>query len=92
MTVTANGNPLAPNTVDGKAERGLSTATIAARLNRSTEQTAQLLAESEDAGIVQAQGGGWRLSDEAERRFGQALRCLALPRDGLEVPAGGNTG
>jgi len=50
------------------------------------------MGESEADGIVvQFSDGRWRLSHEAERRFGRAPRCLALPRDGLEVPAGGNS-
>jgi len=80
--ITANGS-----------ETALTTATLAARLNRSTEWTAELLAESQADGIVVEAGtGGWRLSAAGERRFGQAFRSLSLPRDGLEVPAGGNTG
>ncbi len=91
MTVlTARGT--ARNTVNGKTERGLPTVTLAARLNRSAEWTARLLAELEAEGVVvQCSAGSWRLSDEGERRFGFALRSLSLPRDGLEVPAGGNT-
>ncbi len=87
-TATASGTARAALFTASGNERALPTATLARRLNRSHAWTEQLLAESEADGIVESADGVWRLSDEAERRFGRALRGLTLACDGLEVPAG----
>ena len=70
--VTANGKDGTIATVD-----------LGRRLRRSEEFVEELLNESETMGLVERAGDGWRLSAEGERRFGRALRCLSLPRDGL---------
>ena len=77
-------------TASGKPVRVVRTTDLARRLNRSSLWVEQLLSETEADGIVERVGTGWRLSDAGERRFGRALRSLNLPRDCLEVPAGGN--
>ncbi len=89
-TVTASGIARAVVVTANGSETALTTATLAARLNHSIQWTEELLAESEADGIVESADGAWRLSDEAEHRFGRALRGLTLACDGLEVPAGGN--
>ncbi len=83
MTVTASGTARAAVVTANGSETALSTATLAARLNRRVEWTEELLAESEADGIVESADGAWRLSVEAERRFGPALRALSLPSDPL---------
>ena len=69
---TANGN-----------DRTIATAQLARSLSRSVVWVEQLLGESATMGLVESAPGGWRLSDQGERRFGQAFRNLSLPGDGL---------
>jgi hypothetical protein len=54
----------------------LSAATIAEATELGWEQVVDLLAFDRRRGVVVRVDGGWRLSDEAERTFGHALRGL----------------
>ncbi len=57
-------------------DRSLNEVAIAAAIRLNPARIAELLAEDGRRGIVVRAGGGWRLSDEAERAFGPALRGL----------------
>lgn len=54
----------------------LTAAEIAERVERSVEFVEDMLVESVQMGILELAGGGYRLSPEAERCYGQALREL----------------
>ncbi len=54
----------------------LSTGDLARSLRLSPEHVEDLLKESLLAGVVEKTPAGWRLSEWAERRFGQALRSV----------------
>lgn len=58
------------------AAAGLSEAAIARATNQTVERVMELLGEEWQRGLVEPTGRGWRLTDEAERRFGAALRAL----------------
>jgi hypothetical protein len=62
------------NAVSGIA--GRTVAEVSRTIRRSTADTAELLAELERDGIAQETDGLWRLTDEAETRFGRAFRDL----------------
>jgi len=57
---------------------GLTAAELGRRLSRSERFADRLLEGLEELELVCHVGGAWRLSDRAERRFGPALRSLAL--------------
>jgi len=63
--------------------RTIPTAELARTLNRSATFVEELLAESATMGLVERAPSGWKLSDEGERRFGQAFRNLSLQGNGL---------
>ncbi len=66
-------------TASGKAtQRTISAADLARRLGRFEAFVDELLVESEAMGRCRDAAGGWRLSDDAGRRFGRALRGLTL--------------
>jgi hypothetical protein len=50
-------------------------------LEATTESMTALLEESEAMGVVERTGDAWKLTSRAERRYGQALRNLALGTD-----------
>jgi hypothetical protein len=50
-------------------------------LGTSEAKLAAVLQESEAGGLVERCDGGWRLTDRAERRYGQHLRNLSLGID-----------
>ena len=54
----------------------LSTVDLARSLRLSPKQVEDLLEASLLAGVVEKTSTGWRLSEWAERRFGQALQSL----------------
>lgn len=56
--------------------RALSEGAIALATRHTPAQIAEILREEHRRGIAERTPEGWRLSREAERRFGQALRAL----------------
>jgi Mn-dependent DtxR family transcriptional regulator len=80
---TANGTVRNRTSTEALQRRTLSTRDLAQSLNRSTEWTESLLAESERDGVVERAGDRWRLTKEGERRVGAALRALSLPQGGV---------
>ncbi len=60
----------------GSAERVLSLPVLARRLRLSEPSVERMLMESELDGIVERAEGGWRLTSDAERRYGACLRAL----------------
>ena len=69
--------------VTANGKKRLPTRDLARSLHGGIEWTERLLAESEVDGIVERIGDGWRLTTEAEARFGRHLRSLSVPRDRL---------
>jgi hypothetical protein len=57
-------------------EIGLTAEAIASATNQSPERVNEILGEEWRRGSVVPTDCGWRLSDQAERRFGPALRAL----------------
>jgi hypothetical protein len=58
---------------------GLTADELGERIGRSERFTASLLADLENQGLAQETDGIWRLSEDAERSIGAALRGLPLP-------------
>src|SRR3954447_10480301 len=56
--------------------RGLSERTIAAATRQTVDQVTDILGQEWRRGTVEPAEGGWRLTADAERRFGEALRSL----------------
>lgn len=56
---------------------GLSVEELAKSTGRSPRLLLQLLEEERARGVVQEEGGRWRLTPRAERELGWALRALA---------------
>lgn len=59
----------------------MTTAALARIVGVSFEAMAELLAESHAADVVRPTPRGWRLTESAERRYGNALRSLTLVQD-----------
>lgn len=55
---------------------GITAAALAARLNRSENQTLTLLRELKAAGHATHRAGRWRLTKAAEAKWGRALRDM----------------
>lgn len=62
---------------------GRSLEQIAESIGRGTEFTAAVLRELDRDGIVEQLEDGWRLTPEAEARYGPAIR-FAWPLDGCD--------
>ena len=64
-------SPVALLSVAGMSERAIARAT-----NQPVERVVELLGEEWQGGLVEPAEDGWRLTADAERRFGAALRAL----------------
>ena len=71
------GPPGPPSRIGGEGVRTRAPADLAARIGRSSRYVAELVEDCRERGLVEQDGsGGWRLTREAERRYGEALRGL----------------
>jgi hypothetical protein len=66
--------------------RGLTTEELAGRIDLGRWRTEVLLAEMADDGQVeQGEDGGWGLTAETEREYGEAFRALDQPESEKEA-------
>lgn len=67
---------MAHRDIGAGAAEGLSDTEIAQAIGLSTAAVQELLSSEARRGIVVRGPGGWRLTTDAERRYGHALRAL----------------
>lgn len=65
-------------TITEAASKGRTVHQVARSIRRSRDYAAELLADLERDGIAEETNGLWRLTDEAEVRFGRAFRELSI--------------
>jgi len=65
-------------TVTATKTTGRTVHQVARSIRRSRDYAAELLADLERDGIAEETNGLWRLTDEAEVRFGRAFRELSI--------------